>query len=183
MNLSSFLSYKQLFFLSVLLWCVSLLFCTNRKAEVVEVGTSDTITIEKIDTFVQKEIECKYITKRVFDTLYIKKDTVLYREQKHYGVANKYDAWISGIDGKLDSIKTYNQTKYETITNEITREVYKYRWNYYLFGGLNKVQGVFSPKVGITITAPKKWLISGEIGLYENKPFYGLSFGLKLNDN
>lgn len=131
----------------------------------------------------QKEIEYRYITKIIIDTLYITNDTALYREQKHYGVPNKYDAWISGIDCVLDSIKTYSQTKYETITNEITKEVYKYRWNYYLFGGLNKVQGVFSPKVGITITAPKKWLISGEIGLYENKPFYGLSFGLKLNDN
>lgn len=183
MKISFSFSYKQLFFLSVLLWCVSLHFCTDRKAEVVEVRTSDTILVEKIDTFIQTNIEYKYKTITRIDTLYITNDTTLYREQKHYSEPTKYDAWISGIDATMDSIKTYNNIKYETITNEITKEVYKYRWNYYVFGGLNRIQDDFVPKVGITITAPKKWLISGEIWLYQNKPFYGVSVGLKLNDN
>lgn len=175
-------SYKQLFFLSVLLWCVSLLFCSGTKTEVVEVRTSDTIMIEKIDTFIQKEIEYKYLTKRVTDTIYIGANTILYREQKHYGVPNKYDAWISGVDAALDSIKTYNSVRYETVTNNVERTVYKYKWNYYLYGGLNRVKGDFLPRVGVALTTPKKWLISGEIGLYKNTPFYGLTLGVNLNN-
>lgn len=65
------------------------------------------------------------------ETIRVPRDTILTREQKEYRDST-YDAWVSGIDARLDSIRTYARnvtirdtiTRYEerTITNTILKK-------------------------------------------------------------
>lgn len=53
---------------------------------------------------------------------------------KHYR-AMEYDAWVSGYEPSLDSIKVYKETQY--ITETITRMKPPNKWELDLIGGLN----------------------------------------------
>jgi hypothetical protein len=53
---------------------------------------------------------------------------------KHYG-SKDYDAWVSGFEVSLDSIKVYKETQY--ITETITRMKPPNKWELDLIGGLN----------------------------------------------
>ena len=46
---------------------------------------------------------------------------------KHYN-SPQYDIWISGFEANLDSAKVYQQTKYVTVTKEITKSVKQKRF-------------------------------------------------------
>lgn len=67
---------------------------------------------------------------------------VLLREQRHYSDST-YDAWVSGVDPRLDSIKTYQRNV--VITERIpVVEVRKTRW------GLGVQAGVGVSRMGLT---------------------------------
>lgn len=53
---------------------------------------------------------------------------------KHYG-SEQYDAWVSGFEPNLDSIKVYQKTEY--ITETITRMKPPNKWELDLVGGIN----------------------------------------------
>lgn len=70
---------------------------------------------------VKTKVDYKYLTKveTNTDTL-LMRDSVLVEvpiESKHYH-ANEYDAWVSGYEPSLDSIKVYQRTEY--ITERVT---------------------------------------------------------------
>ena len=71
-----------------------------------------------------------YNTDTVISTDYVTlHDTVQVQvpiTQKHYN-AKEYDAWISGFEPSLDSIKVYQQTQY--ITETITKARQRSRWS------------------------------------------------------
>lgn len=56
------------------------------------------------------------VSKMIHDTVEVQVPIT----SKHYG-SNDYDAWVSGYEPSLDSIKVYKETQY--ITNTITRTV------------------------------------------------------------
>ena len=53
---------------------------------------------------------------------------------KHYG-SKDYDAWVSGYEPSLDSIKVYQRTEY--ITERVTISKPPNRWELDLIGGIN----------------------------------------------
>ena len=66
---------------------------------------------------------------------------------KHYGCKD-YDAWVSGYEPNLDSIKVYQRTEY--ITERVTISKPPNRWELDLIGGLdyNTARQDFTPYAG-----------------------------------
>ena len=87
---------------------------------------------------------------RVNDSLQL----VLLRVQRHYSDST-FDAWVSGIDPRLDSIKTYQTNM--VITKEIpVIQVKKTRWGLGIQAGIgtgmNGKQVYLTPYVGVGIS-------------------------------
>lgn len=180
---------KKLHFIYISIIFVLVLVCLfsfnrGKKVEVITTHSTDTLYYTKVDTFIQyKPI---FVEKRTIDTLYLNSTDDAIRlpiVQKRYTKDNLYDLCISGVEPlNLDTINVFRNTEYITINNEIEKVIYKQKWNIYGFVGLNSISEAFSPKMGILLTAPKKWLISAEIGYYDNSAFYGLNIGYKINE-
>lgn len=162
---------------------VALLFSSKRQIKVVENRVTDTVTKTIIDTITK----CvpTYVTKKTTDTIYIqaddKNEVALEIEQKHYQDNGVYDVWISGYQPRLDSIKTYPRVEYKTITNNITKEIYKSTLEFYPYIGFKRLDDKVGQVIGLTMKMPKKWMYSAEIGVMDNKMMYGLAVGYKLN--
>ena len=93
--------------------------------------------------------ECARL-ERVGDSLQL----VLLREQRHYSDST-FDAWVSGVDPRLDSIKTYQTNM--VITKEIpVIQVKKTRWGLGIQAGIgtgmNGKQVYLTPYVGVGIS-------------------------------
>ena len=170
-------------YIVVIVVLVTLLFSSKRQIKVVENRVTDTIIHLKIDTITQ--YVPKYVTKKTTDTIYLqandKNEVAIEIEQKHYSENGVYDAWISGYKPQLDSIKTYPRVEYKTITNNITKEIYKSTIDFYPYIGFKRLDDDIGQVFGLTIKMPKKWIYSAEIGIMDNKMMYGVSLGYKLN--
>ena len=75
---------------------------------------------------------------------------VLIRAQRHYSDST-FDAWVSGIDPKLDSIKTYQTTRIITIREPFT-ELKKTRWGFGVQAGTGAGKDGLTPYVGIGVS-------------------------------
>ena len=170
-------------YIVVIVVLVTLLFSSKRQIKVVENRVTDTILHLKIDTITQ--YVPKYVTKKTTDTIYLqandKNEVAIEIEQKHYSENGVYDAWISGYKPQLDSIKTYPRVEYRTITNNITKEIYKSTIDFYPYIGFKRLDDNIGQVFGLTIKMPKKWIYSAEIGVMDNKMMYGVTVGYKLN--
>lgn len=170
-------------YIVVIVVLVTLLFSSKRQIKVVENRVTDTILHLKIDTITQ--YVPKYVTKKTTDTIYLqannKNEVAIEIEQKHYSENGIYDAWISGYKPQLDSIKTYPRVEYRTITNNITKEIYKSTIDLYPYIGFKRLDDKIGQVFGLTIKMPKKWIYSAEIGVMDNKMMYGVTVGYKLN--
>ena len=170
-------------YIVVILVLVALVFSSKRQIKVVENRVTDTVTKTLIDT-VTKYVP-KYVTKKTTDTIYLQADEksefALEIEQKHYQDDGVYDAWISGYQPRLDSIKTYPRVEYKTITNNITKEIYKSTIDLYPYIGFKRLDDKVGQVIGLSVKTPKKWIYSAEIGVMDSKMMYGLSVGYKLN--
>lgn len=122
--------------------------------EKIEIVRSDTVTVVKTDTVIY--YEPKIVVERVLDSVVVRvKDTVyitlpkVVREYK----GEDYHAKISGIDPKLDYIKTFPRTEYKYITQtELVRE------------------------------KPKKWVIYANVDyMYATKDFQTLPISIGLS--
>ena len=173
----------HLLYIVVIVVLVTLLFSSKRQIKVVENRVTDTIIHLKIDTITQYIPQ--YVTKKTTDTIYLqatdKNEVALEIEQKYYSENGIYDVWISGYKPQLDSIKTYTRIEYRTITNNITKEIYKSTINFYPYLGFKKLDDKIGQVIGLTVKMPKKWIYSAEIGVMDNKMMYGVSLGYKLN--
>ena len=87
--------------------------------------------------------ECARL-ERVSDSLQL----VLLRVQRHYSDST-FDAWVSGVDPRLDSIKTYQTNM--VITKEIP-VIKKTRWGLGVQAGVGAGKGGLSPYVGIGVS-------------------------------
>ena len=75
---------------------------------------------------------------------------VLLRVQRHYSDST-FDAWVSGVDPRLDSIKTYQTNM--VITKEIpVIQVKKTRWGLGVNAGYGVGKGGFTPYIGVGIS-------------------------------
>lgn len=170
-------------YIIVIIVLVALLFSSKRQIEVVENRVTDTITKIQVDTLVQ--YVPRYVTKKTTDTIYLpsnnKKEVPIEIEQKHYRENGVYDAWIRGYNASLDSIKTYPKIEYRTITNNVTKEIYKSTIDFYPYIGFKRLDDKVGQVIGLSIKMPKKWIYSAEIGVMDNKMMYGVSLGYKLN--
>lgn len=165
----------------VLLFFVGALLFRGKKTEIIEKHFTDTITIVKYDTVTITKI--KVIKERVVDTMYIEKNgeqIALPRQQRHFYEKSLFDAWVSGYDPKIDSIRIYPKTEYRTITNTVEKERTHRPWSLYAGAQIQAFSSDFIPSVSISLSTPKKWLISAKIGIYEKKPIYGLELGYKI---
>ena len=173
----------HLLYIVVIVVLVTLLFSSKRQIKVVENRVTDTIIHLKIDTITQ--YVPKYVTKKTTDTIYLpskdKSEVALEIEQFHFSKEGAYDAWISGYNTRLDSIKTYPRVEYKTITNNITKEIYKSTLDFYPYIGFRRLDDKVGQVIGLTIKMPKKWMYSVEIGVMDNKMMYGVTVGYKLN--
>ena len=135
------------------LWlCLLITRCTNKAA--IEPPLRDTIvdTIKVVKPIAVDSVitRFKWVTlERVKDTTIINEvsevvfDTVQVRlpiESKHY-TAESYDAWVSGYEPCLDSIKVYNQVI----------KTKQSRWSIGLQGGVGITPRGVQPYVGIGI--------------------------------
>lgn len=152
------------------------------KPEVETITKSDTVTIMKIDTFLDSQPH--YLTKRVVDTIYIhtNSDSILELPitQQYYHEKDKYEAWVSGYSQNLDSIRTFNKTEYQTITNTITQKIYPKRWDLYLDVNGTMVGRELMPSIGMSIAMPNKLKIGANVGYYDKNMVYGVTLGWKL---
>lgn len=172
----------------ILLLLLSLCAClTNFRKETIvkEVRTIDTIYSTKVsyDTITIKEIV--YKDKHIVDTVYVKTDSnsvvILPVLQKHYGIDNLYDIWISGIEPlNMDSITVYPKTINSTTTVYEDKIVYKETKKPTLFigGGFYSFSDTFTPNIGVSLSIRQKWLISANYGF--NGEMYDINVKYKL---
>lgn len=160
--------------IAILLYDLSLLIlflivrACNDGAETQKEVATDTTTITIYDTVTYKQpiavdsVVVRYKTvkvkKIVTDTLQVV-DTLLVNDsvlvelpitQKEYKDST-YNAWVSGYEPNLDSIKVYPKTVYNTITNTITIKEKPKRWGIGVQGGYGYGIGGFTPYIGVGV--------------------------------
>lgn len=173
----------HLLYIVIIAVLVALLLASKRQIKVVENRVTDTIYNVRIDTLLIRQLEPKYI--HIVDTFYISSDNgtnvQLPIEQRYYSDNGVFDLWISGYNPTLDSIKTYPRVEYRTITNNVTKEIYKSTLDFYPYIGFRRFDDKVGQVIGLSVKMPKKWMYSGEIGVMDNKLMYGITVSYKLN--
>jgi len=105
---------------------------------------------------------------------------------KHYGCKD-YDAWVSGYEPSLDSIKVYQRTEY--ITERVTISKPPNRWELDLVGGLdyNTARQDFTPYAGGEILyKPNRLQVGARAGVSKTantgkvEPFIGAVAKIRL---
>ena len=148
---------------------------TSYKTDTIRLSTVDTITLR----------EPYYKTCRIVDTIRIEADSTravtLPITQKHYSEDSTYDAWVSGYDPQLDSIKVYAKNNTEIVTNTITQTREINKWGIYPSLGYIKSENTEAATIGITFKSPKKWLFGVNVGFdNNNKTIYGITIGYNI---
>ena len=148
---------------------------TERHTDTLHRVVHDTTVITKVVTVVEKEpADTVYLTIR--DSIFVP----VPRQEYTFSEPNLFDFRVKGFGVEFLDAKVYPKTVYETITNETSTTVTKYRSSLFVFGGFSLICGTFSPKVGVSLSLKGKWLISGDIGLYEQKPIYSATVGYNI---
>lgn len=105
---------------------------------------------------------------------------------KHYGCKD-YDAWVSGYEPSLDSIKVYQRTEY--ITERVTISKPPNKWELDLIGGLdyNTARQDFTPYAGGEILyKPNRLQVGARAGVSKTantgkvEPFIGAVAKIRL---
>lgn len=135
----------------------------------------DTVVVFKTDTIVEYVV--KYKEKKTTDTVWVEKEGVsiaLPVVQKFYQNKGVYSLWISGVEPlSVDSINWYKQKEYVHITNLVEANKYEL----YAGGGLFSFRETLTPYVSISLSTPKKLLISANFG---SNGYIGVSVKYKL---
>ena len=174
----------HLLYIVIVLVLVTLLLASKRQIKVVENRVTDTIIKTRIDTITR--YVPKYVVKKTIDTIYLpsseKSEIAIPIEQRCYREEGVYDAWVSGYKPSLDSIKTYPHIEYRTITNNVTKEIYKTTLDLYPYIGFRRFDDKAGQVIGLSVKMPKKWMYSCEIGVMDSKMMYGITVSYKINE-
>ena len=168
--------------IAVLAVCL-ILSLTNRKEVIVENHTTDTITIVRTDTIIERIPH--FISEMVLDTIFVEKvsENVLKLPitQKYYNT-DSYQAWVSGYKPNLDSINVFQKIVTNTVNHTIIKEVYPKHIDWYLNAGSILIDKKAAPYVGLNMKLENDLVIGVNAGVYEKEMFYGFNIGFKLND-
>lgn len=144
---------------------------------------TDTLTIVKHDTVEVTKVVTK-VEKEPADTVYVTvRDSVLVpvpRKEYTFSEPDMFDFRVKGFEVEFMDAKVYPKTVHETIYEQNTTTVTKYRSSLFVFGGFSAICGDFSPKVGVGLSLKGKWLISGDLGLYQKTPIYSATIGYNV---
>lgn len=142
---------------------------------------TDTLVVVKHDTTVITKVK---IEKTPADTVYITvRDSInipIPRQEYTFSEPNMFDFRVRGYMVDFLDAKVYPKTVYETIYEQNTTTVTKYKSSLFVFGGFSAICGDFSPKAGIGLSLKGKWLISGGISLYQKQPMYDATIGYNI---
>jgi hypothetical protein len=142
---------------------------------------TDTLVVVKHDTTVITRVK---IEKEPADTVYITvRDSIFVpipRQEYTFSEPNMFDFRVRGYMVEFLDAKVYPKTVYETIYEQNTTTVTKYKSSLFVFGGFSAICGDFSPKVGVGLSLKGKWLISGGISLYQKQPMYDATIGYNI---
>jgi hypothetical protein len=144
---------------------------------------TDTLTIVRHDTVEVTRVVTK-VEKEPADTVYITvRDSIFVpvpRKDYTFSESNLFDFRVRGFDVEFLGANVYPKTVYETIYEQNTTTVTKYKSSLFVFGGFSSICGDFSPKVGVSLSLKGKWLISGGISLYQKQPMYDATIGYNI---
>lgn len=142
---------------------------------------TDTLVVVKHDTTVITRVK---IEKEPADTVYITvRDSILVpipRQEYTFSEPDMFDFRVKGFGVEFLGAKVYPKTVYETVYEQNTTTVTKYKSSLFIFGGFSSICGDFSPKVGVSLSLKGKWLISGGISLYQKQPMYDATIGYNI---
>lgn len=162
----------------LLLWSLN---TESGEPSVITERHTDTLTIVKHDTTVITKVK---IEKEPSDTVYITvRDSVFVpvpRQEYNFSEPDMFDFRVKGYMVEFLDAKVYPKTVYETIYEQNTITVTKYRSSLFVFGGFSAICGDFSPKVGVGLSLKGKWIISGDLGLYQKTPIYSATIGYNV---
>ena len=148
---------------------------------VIEKHTTDTLVVVKHDTTTITEVK---VVKEPADTVFITvRDSILVpvpRQEYTFSEPDLFDFRVKGFDVEFMDAKVYPKTVHETIYEQNTTTVTKYKSSLFVFGGFSAICGDFSPKVGVGLSLKGKWLISGDFGLYQKTPIYSATIGYNV---
>lgn len=164
--------------------CVLLLWSLNvdcGEPTVIAERHTDTLVVVKHDTTVVTKVK---IEKEPADTVYITiRDTItipIVRQEYTFSEPDIFDFRVKGFEVEFLDAKVYPKTVYETIYEQNTTTVTKYKSSLFVFGGFSSIFEDFSPKVGFGLSLKGKWLIQGDISLYQKKPIYSATVGYNV---
>ena len=144
---------------------------------------TDTLTIVKHDTVEVTKVVTK-VEKEPADTVYITvRDSIpvpVPRQEYTFSEPNMFDFRVKGYMVDFLDAKVYPKTVYETIYEQNTTTVTKYRSSLFVFGGFSAICGGFSPKMGVGLSLKGRWLISADLGLYKKTPIYSATVGYNV---
>lgn len=142
---------------------------------------TDTLVVVKHDTTVITRVK---IEKEPADTVYITvRDSILVpipRQEYTFSEPDMFDFRVKGFGVEFLGAKVYPKTVYETVYEQNTTTVTKYKSSLFIFGGFSSICGDFSPRAGVSLSLKGKWLISGGISLYQQQPMYDATIGYNI---
>ena len=154
-----------------------------------KIGNMECKTETVVDTFYFKTTDtirvtdCKIEKDTVTDTVYIEtggRERIDIPISQRYYTSDKYRIWISGYKPVLDSVYVFNDKEYITVNKKVTERIYLDKTRFYVNGGACFIDGNFMPKVGMTVTTPKKMMFGADLGLYKKKLTYSINIGYRL---
>ena len=148
---------------------------------------TDTISVTEYKTIVDTIFvdKPKYYKEVIRDTVPLNQfvrneDKYLVVTQKEYRDSN-YVAWVSGVEPQLDSIMVFKNTEYvfKTSTIETIKTIEDKTGKWFTGAGLYKLDNTLVPKLNV-VYQKKRIMVGASVGLYNNKPIYGLDFNFKV---
>lgn len=183
MKASGIISWIVVGVLSVLLvWSLN---TESGEPVVIEKHTADTLVIERIDTVTITKV--KVIERPIHDTTYITiRDSIFVpiplREYR-FSEEGVFEFNVKGFDVSFISAQVYPNTITQVVTNTVETTNRENKSAIFIYGGFSFFGGSFFPKAGASISLKNKWLISGDIGLLNKEPIYGLHVGYNILNN
>ena len=149
---------------------------------VIEKHTTDTLEIVKTDTVTIYKTEVKTKVSKVVDTTYITyRDTIFVPvpiREYQFMADRLLDLRVRGYAVEFISCDIYPETIYKTIETTVIEKQAKSAL--FVYGGFSTISEAFYPKVGVGLSLKNKWLISGDIGVFQKKPAYGFTVGYNV---
>lgn len=175
---------KNIPWICVVILCILLLWSLNTdrgEPVVITKQHTDTLVVVKHDTTVVTVVK---VVKEPSDTVYIKvkdeEEVPIPRQEYTFSEQNLFDFRVKGYGVEFLDAKIYPKTVYKTIVTENTTTVTRYRSSLFVYGGFSSIYGDFSPKVGLGLSLKGKWLISGDVGVFQKEPIYCVTVGYNI---